>query len=197
MRFNNRNGQSSRVSSPASYAGTPWSRRVPTTCILASSSPGHGVGASGTTRLNLPIANIIECNGNLISIMSNAAKATQDPKNQLLSTYEGDPFSVLPMKFSVSLVKTLWKKKKKTLWTKKNKITEIFTDLVGMLRGLTLAIVACALCASLSVASPEELSATQQVWRTAIARITCTQTERDRCRTYTVCAGKSSLNVMR
>ena len=100
-RFNNRNGQSSRVSSPASFAGTPWSRRVPT--ILASSSPGHGVGASGTTRLNLPIDNIIECNGNLISIMSNAVKTTQDLKNQLLSTCERDPFSMLPMKFSVSM----------------------------------------------------------------------------------------------
>ena len=35
--------------------------------------------------------------------MSNAVKTTQDLKNQLLSTYERDPFSVLPMKFSVSM----------------------------------------------------------------------------------------------
>lgn len=102
--FNNRNGQSSRVSSPASFAGTPWPRRVP--IILASSLPGHGVGASGTTRLNLPIVSIIECNGNLISIMSNAVKTTQDLKNQLLAiTYARDPFSMLPMKFSVSMPK--------------------------------------------------------------------------------------------
>ena len=105
-RFNNRNGQSSRVSSPASFAGTPWPRRVP--IILASSLPGHGVGASGATRLNLPIVNITECNGNLISIMSNAVKTTQDLKNQLLAisiTHARDPFAMPPMKFSVSMPK--------------------------------------------------------------------------------------------
>ena len=54
---------------------------------------GNKVGAvrvsspSGVSKLNLPIANIIECNDKLVSIMADAIQSTQELKSLHASAY--------------------------------------------------------------------------------------------------------------
>ena len=85
VRANNTSVKSARVVSPVAYGGTPWSRRA-----LPS---GTGIGAvrvsspPGVSKLNLPIANIIECNDKLVSIMAEVIHSTQELKSLHASAY--------------------------------------------------------------------------------------------------------------
>ena len=77
-----------RISSPVTYGGTPWTTRA--------LSMGNGIGSvrslspPSMSKLNLPIANIIDYNDKLVNIMVEAVKSTQDLKNHLASVYTSE-----------------------------------------------------------------------------------------------------------